>query len=153
MKEIYVRFGRYVWGSSHVSRFCRLVQRLQRLWQLKNVTAGLLVQLIVDSQLLNLPQISSHVLFVFDQNHACNMMANFWSSPITVSLKEARERRVLVCLVGSIVLMYMSQSVHALSSLSTVGLQFCQLPHPTFLLHKWYFSWLTVISSSNQIQI
>ena len=46
---------------------------------------------------------------------------------------------MLVCLVGSIVLMYMSQLVHAFSSLSTVGPQFVQLPHPT-LLHRWYFS-------------
>ena len=57
-----------------------------------NVAAGLIVQLIVDSQLLALPP---DLLLMFSLSltkYACSMMANFLSSPNTVSLKEIRER-------------------------------------------------------------
>ena len=86
-----------------------------------NVAAGLIVQLIVDSQLLDLPLDFLLMFSLSLTKYACSMTTNFWCSPIPVSLKEVRERRVLVCLVGSIVLMYMSQFVQAFSSLSTVG--------------------------------
>ena len=141
MKEVCVRFGRYLCCSSHVSistGWCRAPGAMATC----NIAADQVVQFIVDSQLFNLPPDLLLMLSLSLIKYVCSMVANdihfSWRSPSTLSLKEVREKDKVRCTLWVPLSSYIS--IHV-----TVCPCFC--PHPT-LLHKCYSGWLSVNSDT-----